>query len=82
MMALWYSATMLGIEANQVVGLRLLKLSGGGLDARDEAALMVYEKMWAAIEAGTTLAFGGPLGAVVGRYREHVGANTVRLLTT
>lgn len=75
----WYSATMLAIESSGVIGLRLMKLAGGGTDAQDEAGLMVREKVDAALEAGASLIGGASPGAVVERYREHVAANSLRL---
>jgi len=40
-----HSWMMLALEANQVIGLRLLKLMAGGKRARREAELMVSEKV-------------------------------------
>lgn len=81
---LWYATGMfrtgmLAVEANRVIGLRLLKLAGGGSDARDEVRLMVCEKVNASIEAGATLMQGGNMFSVIERLREHVAANTDRL---
>jgi hypothetical protein len=45
------SLTMLAVEANGVVALRMLKLMLGGRRARREAELMVREKIDAAFEA-------------------------------
>lgn len=75
----WYSATMLAIEANGVMVLRLLRLSEGGKEAWSEAELMVSEKVDALIEAGGSLCGGGSPSMVIGRYREHVAANAKRL---
>ena len=71
---------MLAIESHDVIRLRMAKLMGGGIDAQDEAALMVSEKIAAMVEAGFTLATGGTLNHVVDRYREQVVANSDRLL--
>lgn len=79
MRPIWYSATMLAIESSGVIGLRLMKLAGGGTDAQDEAGLMVREKVDAALEAGASLIGGASPGAVVERYRKHVAANSLRL---
>jgi acyl-CoA hydrolase len=75
----WYSAAMLAPESNHVGGLRLMKLTGGGGDARQEAHLMFSEKIAAAFEAAETLLRGGDFSTVVDRYREHVTANATRL---
>jgi hypothetical protein len=37
-------AMLLGVEAQRVIGLRLMKLSGGGPEARVEAVRMVSER--------------------------------------
>ena len=52
----WYAATMLAIESNGVIALRLRKIAGGGREARDEADLMVSEKIDALFEAGGAFA--------------------------
>jgi hypothetical protein len=72
-------ATMLGFEAQSVVGLRLLRLAGGGAVAQAEAQRMVAEKGAAFLEAATTLATGGSAEKVIRRYRSHVRANNRRL---
>ena len=75
----WYAATLLAIESNGVIGLRLLKLAEGGTAAIDEVQLMVSEKLGATIEAGTSLMLGVSTSEVVDRIREHVAANATRL---
>ena len=72
-------ATMLGLEAQQVIGLRLVRLAAGGAVAQAEAQRMVTEKGAAFVEAATTLATGGSAQKVVRRYRSHVRANNRRL---
>ena len=51
-------ATRLGVETQQVVALRLLKVASGGPAAQTEVARMMTEKITAAAEAAVTL--GGP----------------------
>jgi hypothetical protein len=68
-----------GLEAQQVIGLRLMKIAGGGVAAQAEAARMVTEKVSAAAEAFGTLATGGSSRRIVRRYRTHVKANRRRL---
>ena len=79
-MRLTHDAVMLGLEAQRVIGLRLIKLSSGGPTAQAEALRMVSEKTAALAEAGLTLARGGSAGSVIRRYRTHVRANKRRLL--
>ena len=79
-MRLTHDAVMLGLEAQRVIGLRLIKLSGGGPAAQAEALRMLSEKTAALAEAGLTLARGGSAGSVIRRYRTHVRSNKRRLL--
>jgi hypothetical protein len=74
-----YEATMLALEANAVIGLRLLKIAHGGVDAAQEVNLMVQEKVDAAAEAMTTLLGGGSVEAVLAGYRRRVAVNAQRL---
>ena len=71
--------SMLALEAQEVIKLRLVKLASGGPAAQVEAQRMINEKILASIEATTTLMMGGSPNAVVSRYRKHVAANTKRL---
>ena len=75
----WYAATMLAIESSGVIGLRLMRMAGGGRDARREAELMVSEKVDALVETVGSLCGGATPAMVVDRYREHVAANAARL---
>jgi hypothetical protein len=70
---------MLAVEANSVIALRLMKLMRGGRAARREAALMVSEKIAAALEASANLMTGASGHDVVRRYRQHVATNAKRL---
>ncbi len=72
-------ATMLAVEAQTVIGLRLMLLGAGGAAAQAEAHRMVTEKTNAFVEAATTLASGGTAHTVVAGYRKHVRANARRL---
>jgi len=76
----FFSSLMLAIEAQRVIELRLVRLAWGGSEGLAEAQSMVFEKVDAAGEALTTLMFGGSPETVIARYREHVAANTKRLL--
>jgi len=78
---------MLGFEAQQVIGLRFLRLAAGGARGQDEAQRMVKEKLAAFAEAQaaavTTAIEGGSsrrLGKkVVGVYKKRVRGNKRRL---
>lgn len=69
----------LAIEANEVIGLRMMKIILGGPGAMAEMQLMITEKINASAEAGTSLIFGQSPVAVVARVREHVANNHRRL---
>ena len=76
---MFHSLTMLAIDANRVVGLRVMKLMLGGRGARREAQLMVSEKIDAAVEASASLMAGASGDEIVRRYRRRVAANAKRL---
>ena len=76
----WYPAAMLAFESSQVIGLRLSRMASGSVDARDETQLMIQEKMDACFEASGTIWGGGTIFSVIDRYRQHVSANSIRLL--
>lgn len=75
----WYASAMLAIESNEVIGLRLMRMAGGGHEARHEAELMVAEKVSAFVEAAVSLCGGASSAIIIGRYRKHAAANAVRL---
>ena len=75
----WFSIVLLGFEANEVIGLRLLKIALGGADAWDEAHLMVSEKLHAAQSALAAVMRGGSALSVIEGYRERVAVNASRL---
>jgi hypothetical protein len=70
--------TLLTLEAQSVIGLRLTQLALGQGNPT-EAQLMVTEKMLAFMDAATTVAAGGSAHAVVEDYRRRVQANARRL---
>ncbi len=70
---------MLAMEANHVIGLRLMKLMLGGKRGRREAELMVTEKIDEALKAGASLMAGASGDAIVRRYRRRVARNAKRL---
>jgi hypothetical protein len=75
----FYSTAMLALESCDVIGLRLTKMMWGGRVARDEAHLMMSEKINAMFEETASMVAGGTASSVVDRYREHVAANAKRL---
>ena len=75
----WFAGAMLAFESCEVIRLRLTKFASGDDDAEHEAQLMMSEKVDAMFEAGASLMAGASAAAVIGRYREHVAANTRRL---
>jgi hypothetical protein len=75
----FYSTMSLAFESGNVIGLRMMKMMSGGSGSRDEAHLMMTEKVNAMFEAGANLMAGGTASSVVDRYREHVAANAKRL---
>ena len=72
-------STMLAMESQAVIGLRLAKLAAGGSAAQVEAQRMISEKMVAAGEAAMVMATGGSTANVVAGYRRKVRANKRRL---
>jgi hypothetical protein len=80
-------AMQLGLEAQTVIGLRIMKAAAGGPGAQAEAELMVTEKIQATVELQAQLMAGGLTAAphetgarAVAMYRKKVQANRRRLL--
>ena len=70
--------TLLGLEAQSVISLRLAQIAmGQGTPA--EAQLMMTEKVLAFMDAAMTVAAGGSAHQVVQDYRRQVQANARRL---
>ncbi|MCK9553041.1 hypothetical protein [Aquamicrobium sp.] len=76
---LWFNMAMLGIEAQQVIWLRTMKLVMGGKRGEREARRMVSEKVAAAGQASVQIARGASPDKVVKGYRKKVRANARRL---
>jgi hypothetical protein len=80
-----FESTMLAIESQQVIAMRLTKFAFGGPDVKREAELMVSEKLDSMAEASQMIvmaALGGRSdGAdkVMKHYRKKVSANVKRL---
>ena len=79
MFKFWYGATMLSIEAQHVIGLRMMKLAMGGKNAQAEASRMVTEKIAETMAVAATLMSGGSGHAVVAQVRRRVRSNSRRL---
>ena len=79
MLESWFPVILLALESSEVIGLRIAKLAGGGIDAQHEARLMVVEKIDAVVEVGTRILCGATTINVINRFREHVAANAKRL---
>jgi len=77
----WFTVILLARESSEVIGLRVAKLAGGGLDAQHEAHLMVSEKIDAVVEVGARLLCGATAVNVIDRLQEQVAANAERLST-
>ena len=71
-------ATMLAVEAQSVIAMRLTS-AALGRGSHAENTLMVTEKTSAFMEAAAALATGGSAHHVVRGYRKHVRANARRL---
>jgi hypothetical protein len=77
-MRLAIDTTLLAVEAQTVIGVRLSQLAiGRGTQA--ETQLMITEKMLALAEAAVTVGTGGSVHEVVRGYRRRVRANVRRL---
>jgi hypothetical protein len=78
-MKLALDTSMLALETQQVIGLRLLKLTLGGPVVAREADRMVAEKVIAFGEAAAKVATGDTTRSVVRSYRKKVRADRRRL---
>ena len=82
-----FKAIELGIEAQSVIALRMMRLAAGGARGRAEASRMVAEKVGAFAEAQTAAAAAiltgrrqkVVAGKVLNTYRKRVRANRRRL---
>lgn len=86
-LGLAFKAIELGIEAQSVIALRMMRLAAGGARGRAEASRMVAEKVGALAEAQTAAAAAIltgrrdkiVAGKVLNTYRKRVRANRRRL---
>jgi hypothetical protein len=75
----WSAVLWLALESSEVIGLRLAKLAGGGVDAQYEAHLIVSEKIDTIFEVAARLMSGATAINVINRFREQVAGNAKRL---
>ena len=59
-MRLMFESSLLGLEAQRVIALRMMALAGGGSRAQAEAQRMITEKLFALIRGGSMLTAGKP----------------------
>jgi hypothetical protein len=78
-MKLAMATSMLAMESQQVIAMRLMKMSLGGKASSNEANLMFSEKAQALGETAMSLATGGSAHSIVNNYRGKVRANRRRL---
>jgi hypothetical protein len=79
MLSPWFKLTMLAIESQQVIWLRMMKLAAGGPRARTEANRMVTEKILAGTRATGRMMMGASADNIVSGYRRKVRGNRRRL---
>jgi hypothetical protein len=79
MFKFWYQATMLSLEAQRVIALRMVKFASGGPGAQAEASRMMTEKIAESMAVAATLLRGGTGEAVVAQVRRRVRSNSRRL---
>jgi hypothetical protein len=84
MLATWIrfmtQSTLLALEAQRVIALRMAAIATGGTRAQAEIQRMVLEKVVASMRAGAMLSMGKPTASIVRHYRSTVRANERRLL--
>jgi hypothetical protein len=86
-LSLSYDLMRLGVEAQGVIALRMMRLATGGALAKRESGRMIAEKAAAAVEAQTAVALAAATGArgaalptkALRIYRRRVRANRRRL---
>lgn len=83
MIRLWFKSaidmTLLTLEAQRVIALRMAAMASGGANAQAEAQRMVTEKFIAAMRAWPMFWLRGSPTKVLGHYRSRVRANERRL---
>lgn len=64
-MRLAVQSTLLGLEAQRVIGLRMIEIARGGSRAQAEMQRMIVEKLVASMWAGAMVTFGKPTTSVI-----------------
>jgi hypothetical protein len=72
--------SLLALEAQRVMALRMVALAAGGSRAQAEIQRMFLEKLTASMRVGAMLTTGAPAASVVRHVRSRVRANERRLL--
>jgi hypothetical protein len=72
--------SLLGLEAQRVMALRMAAFAAGGTRAQAEYQRMILEKLTASMRVGAMLTMGKPAASVVRHVRSRVRANERRLL--
>jgi hypothetical protein len=75
----WVSLSLLALEANQVMWLRMCRLMALDRRASSEAMLMTTEKVFAAQDAVGRMIRGDSSESIIRGYRSKVRANRKRL---
>ena len=75
-----FESTLLGLEAQRVIFLRMIAMAAGGSRAHAEAQRMISEKLFALLRGGSMLSTGRSPTSMVRHYRSRVRANERRLL--
>lgn len=73
-------STLLALEAQRVMALRMAAIATGGSRAQAEIQRMILEKFVASMRAGAMVTMGQPTTSIVRHYRSRVRANERRLL--
>jgi hypothetical protein len=73
-------SSLLALEAQHVMALRMAAIATGGSRAQAEIQRMILEKVVASMRAGAMLSMGKPTASIVRHYRSRVRANERRLL--
>jgi hypothetical protein len=75
----WSTVLWLALQSNEVIGLRVGKFAGGGVEAQREARIIVSEKVDAIFGVSARLMSGTTAMHVISRFREQAAANARRL---
>lgn len=73
-------SSLLALEAQRVIALRMAAVATGGSPAHAELQGMISEKIIASMQAGAMLTMGKPATSIVRHVRSRVRANERRLL--